>query len=174
MKTAHSFEQVEKQLNQLESAVRDKAMLAGLRDMAKPLKQDLKSTLPHNSGALKQSIGYKTLSKRRRQTLGLQGEDAVEVSAIRRVLDHSGKKRYQLYKLRFLNYGTQAHVVRPKKQGGKLKLPNGQYVKEAIAGGVRARHYLKQVYQKHQSHLQGLFVKGVQRLLAKHGVTLYG
>lgn len=165
------FEQVRRKIEALEADLQRKANLAGLRAIAKPLRRDLASSLPVKSGALARSIGYKTLSKRRMGQIGLDGDDAVEVAATRKVTDKSGKRRHQTYKLRFLSYGTAAHTIKARP-GKFLKLQSGHFVKEVQHGGIQGKDYLRKVYDKHQSHMAGLFIRGAHSVMKKHGVEL--
>lgn len=168
---ASGFEKVQRQLDQLEADLKKKANLAGLREIAKPLKKSLASTLPVDSGALKQSVGYKTLSKRRKSSIGITEDDALEVGTTRKATDRSGKSRYQTYKMRFLAYGTKPHKIKAKP-GKFLKLHGGKFAREVMHPGIKGRDYLRKVYNQHQSHMRGLFVRGAHKVLAKHGVVL--
>lgn len=169
--TAVNFERVQQQLDALEISLRTKVNTAGLRAIAKPLRADLAASLPVKTGALRQSIGYKKVTQSRASAIGLGGEDAVyEVGSTKKSLDSSGKSRYQTYKLRFLSYGTLPHRIKAKA-GGTLKFGGG--FSEAVDHpGIQGGNYVKKVYDKHQSHMQGLFVSGAQSVLAKHGVEL--
>lgn len=168
--TALEFDRVRRQINALETDLRTKVNRAGLAAIAKPLKHDLISVLPTQTGALKRSISYKTLTKRRMGAIGLFDDDAMEVAATRQVVDKSAKKRYQTYKLRFISYGTAPHVIEPRR-GGFLKL-KGHYATSLQHPGIVGKNYLKNVYDRHQGHMHGLFVAGAQAVLAKHGVVL--
>ncbi|MEZ5537638.1 MAG: HK97 gp10 family phage protein [Thiolinea sp.] len=169
--STHDFERVKQQIDALEAGIKKKANLAGLREIAKPLKASLQSTLPSLSGALRRSVGYKTLSKRRMSQVGIQDDDALEVGTTRKASDRSGKSRYQTYKMRFLEHGTGPHEIKARP-GKFLKLRGGHFAKEVMHPGINGRGYLRKVYDQHQGHMQGLFVKGAQAVLAKHGVVL--
>ena len=164
------FERVREQLAALEADIRKKANLAGLREIAKPLKADLQRSLPIEQGSLRAGIGYKTLSKSRKSAIGIDEDEALEVGATRRASD-GGKTRYQLYKLRFLNYGAKPHLIRAKKSK-MLALKGGRFAKQVKHPGIKGRNYLQNVLEKNQPHMQSLFVKGVHAVLSKHGVEL--
>lgn len=169
--STHDIERVKRDIAALDLAIQKKANLAGLREIAKPLKSDLQNSLPTDSGALRASIGYKTLSKRRMSQVGISDDNALEVGTTRKVTDKSGKNRYQTYKMRFLAYGTKPHRIKARRDKF-LKLRGGQYARAVDHPGIKGRDYLRKVYDKYQGQMAGLFVKGAHAALAKHGVTL--
>ncbi len=170
--TTEGFERTQRQIDALETDLRTKAVWAGLRAIAKPLRRDLASSLPVLSGALRSSIGFKTLSRRRASAIGIDNDDVgLEVGATRKTVDRSGKPRHQTYKLRYVSYGTRPHKIKARP-GKFLKLHGGRFAREVDHPGIRAGNYVKKVYDAHQGHMQGLFVKGASAVLKKHGVVL--
>lgn len=163
---------VRQQLDALEAGLRKRANKAGLRAIAKPLRDDLKASLPVRTGILRRSIGYKTLTKQRMGEIGLFDDDAIEVAATKKVMDKSGKRRHQTFKLRFISYGTEPHEIRNRRRGAKSLAFGGRHRKHVSHPGITGKNYLKNIYGKYQPHMQNLFISGVVGVLKKHGVEL--
>lgn len=163
--TPLNFERAIRQVDSLEKVIKSKVTAAGLRAIAKPLKADLAASLPVQTGALRDSIGYKKINKARSGAMGMAGDTAYEVGATRK----SGG-RYQTYKLRFLSYGTKPHRIK-SKSGGALSFGGG-FAQSVDHPGITGKNYVKKVYDKHQGHMQKLFVTGAHAVLQKHGVVV--
>ena len=131
---AIGFEKLDKDLKHFKADIKTKARRAGLVEMSKPVKKTLKASIPiglgyDNTGALRKSIGHAAVAKGDKGALGLGLDDeAIIVGSTRKVLDHSGKKRFQQYKLHWLDKGVKAHKIRARK-GGFLRF-GGNVAKE--------------------------------------------
>lgn len=169
------YEQFIKWLDQLRNTrLHSQAQRAGLREIAKEGKQALKTAVPRKLGTLQASIGYKTLSKRRKAKIGAAGDDVVmEVGSTRKVLDRSlpvAKRRYQTHVLRFLNKGVKAHTIKAKRRKSLWIQGRNPVGAEVRHSGFAGRDYSKRVHEQLQPKMQGLFVKGAANVLRKHGV----
>ena len=67
-----SNDAITQRLAQLENKLSKQVLKKALIDMAKPLKSEMKSAAPRLSGALRRSIGHRTVVDRRRQTTELK------------------------------------------------------------------------------------------------------
>ncbi len=168
------YEEFQKGLQQLQGTLlNNKAQRSGVREIAKEGKEQLKAALPSKTGVLQESIGYKTLSKKRKSTIGAMSDDIVmEVGATRKVLDtrmKKPKKRHQTFILRFLNRGVGLHRITAKNS--ESLWVNGRPIgRTALHKGFSGKNYSSQVNQRLKPKMQGLFVKGAANVLRKHGV----
>lgn len=178
-----NFEQFDKELQRFKSDIKTKARRSGLVEVAKPIKKYLKTAIPRGeSGALQDSIGHAAVPKGDKAALNLDADsEAIIVGSTRRVLDGSGKKRYQQYKLHFLDKGTKPHVIKARNARG-LKIPTSgvrtinrgeakfKYYVEIHHPGVKARGYLKKAYSSVKGSMGALFERGAARALTRYGV----
>lgn len=128
-------------LKALDSGLRQKTLHQLLGRVVAPVVKAGKEAAPTESGALKQSLGRKQLTKKERaQNRILAGESAVAVGATRKVLEGlvlSGgkvikKRRSQAYKLRFIEEGTKGHgLPRQPKGEGNFFIP-----RRGTGGGI--------------------------------------
>lgn len=169
------YEQFQRALDSLrDTRLHSQAQRAGIREIAKEGKQKLKAAVSKRLGILQAGIGYKTLSKRRKAQIGAAGDDIVmEVGATRKVLDRRlkvAKKRYQTYKLRMLNEGVKAHVIKAKNRKSLWIQGRNAIGSSVMHPGFAGRDYSRRVDRALQPKVQGLFVKGAANVLRKHGV----
>lgn len=173
---AEGFERLDKELKLFKADIKTKARRAGLVEMAKPIKKTLKSEIPigrgyDNTGALSKSIGHASVSKSDKGALGLGvNDEAIIVGATRKVLDRSYKKRFQHYKLNWLDKGVKPHIIRAKK-GGSLKF-GGRHVQEVLHSGVQARGLLQRAYSQHQGSFENLWSVGAAKALRRFGAKV--
>lgn len=167
---AEGFEETDKQLKQFKADIKTKVRRAGLVEIAKPVKKTLKSYLQKHSqsGATEASIGHASVAKGDKAALGLDADsEAIIVGSTRKVLDSSGKKRWQQYKLNWLDKGTKPHIIKAKN-GGYLKM-GGRYVKSVFHPGVKAKGYLRRAYSAHSGGFGRDFERGAARALSRYG-----
>ncbi|MDH5612216.1 MAG: HK97 gp10 family phage protein [Gammaproteobacteria bacterium] len=161
-----------KEIGALEEGLQRKAVTSGLTASAKPLKDRLKQNAPSDSGALKGSIGQVVLSLTAKARLGFAADvRAILVGPVRKANSTLGgvtKKRAQGYKAHWLEEGTKAHTIKPRKKGGRKALSfGGGFVKEVNHPGISATHFMGNAYQQTQASVNDNFYQGLSRYLDK-------
>ena len=176
-------DQVAKHLNETVKDFNGKAAKSGMREVGKLLAKDLRGRVGSRSGALRRSITTKIMPRRVKGWNNIAStEAAMEVGALRKVTDSSGRKRSQFYKFRWQEYGTKAHMTRAWIGGNNRQLSTGevrrlngtgQVLKRSVLHpGHRGRRTLSDAMRSGSSEADQVFTKGVGKLLRKHGVQL--
>ena len=168
----------------LSGAIKDfsgKAGKAGMREVGNLLAKDLRSRVGSRSGALRRSITTKVMTKKVKGWYGLESKQTgMEVGALRKVADSSGRKRIQLYKFRWQELGTKQHMIRAwagnrqlKRQEVRRLNKSGQILKRSVVHpGQKANLSLSSVLSSNESRADALFTQGVGKLLRKYGVEV--
>ena len=168
--------------SQLASVIKDfhgKAGKAGMREVGQVMAKDLRSRVGSRSGALRKSITAKQMNRQVKGWYGVSAKDAaMEVGALRKVQDGSGRKRMQLYKFRWQEAGTNRHMIRA--WAGNKRLSRSAVVKLNKSGtvlkrsvlhpGQKANRQLLGVMSRSEGKADAVFSRGVGKLLRKYGV----
>lgn len=169
------FEQLNSQLEGLQTELKIKARKAGLLAMTQPLSKQIRGDVPVETGALRASIGHQWIT---------DADVAVRVGAVRRVTTGAvvkrnangaallqSRRRLQYFKMMFLEEGTKPHLIRARN--GKHIWINGRDVGPSVNHpGIHARWILRKALQSEQSNFLKNFTAGAARALAKYGVTV--
>lgn len=170
--------------SELSGAIKDfhgKAAKAGMREVGKLLAKDLRSRVGTRSGALRRSITTKQMNRQVKRWYDVDNSQAaMEVGALRKVQDSSGRKRMQLYKFRWQETGTKQHMIRAWNREGQLSRQQvrnmnkaGRVLKRSVLHpGQRANRQLESVLSSNESKADVLFTQGVGKLLKKYGVQI--
>jgi len=142
-----------------------KATLAAISPMLK----DMRSLVPVDHGALKASLGYRTLSQRKAISRGLQitrGDYGVEVGVVKEVADPGyrrspGKVIPQTYKAFFVEYGTEPHSVAKGARRDRNKLQD----KGPYHPGTQAQPFVRIPYYDAESEFAGRFSAALDEFL---------
>ena len=167
---------------QLARVIKDfhgKAGKAGMREVGQMMAKDLRSRVGSRSGALRKSITAKHMTRQVKGWYGVDTKDAgMEVGALRKVQDTSGRKRMQLYKFRWQETGTNKHMIRA--WAGNKQLSRSAVVKLNKSGSVlrrsvlhpgqKANRQLQGVMSRNEGKADAVFSRGVGKLLRKYGV----
>ena len=169
---------------QLGDRLQNKALTAGLRGSAKPLKDVMRSLTPTRTGALRRSVGHRTLSRSAGSRIGLKSDQrGVLVGPIKAVADTGysrspGKKIYQQYKAYWLEYGTRGPVVvdvgainaashRRTFARRKIMKFNGVFRSRIERRGIRATQYIARANRATGSAQHAAFFQGMAAALDK-------
>lgn len=165
-----NYEDAHKAMSGLEGDVKERAVRAGLREVAKPVAEKQKELAPVSSGAIKKSINITVLSNRHRQRLGgtlvgqtIQPTDtAVIVGPNKRVDGESHG-----FKGTFLEFGVREHAI----PGNVFKFPDGGFARGQIQHpGHGANPFLSSALAKVNPKVESSFVRGVERYLRRRGL----
>jgi hypothetical protein len=179
--TTQNANQVGNELADLYRDFHGKAAKAGMREVGKILSKDLRSRVGSKSGALRRSITTKVMTRQVKRWYGVGAKQAaMEVGALRKVQDASGRKRNQLYKFRWQEAGTQRHMIRAWNREGRLTRgqvralnKRGQTLKRSVVHpGQRANSLLSRVIAGNEGRADAQFTQGVGKLLKKYGVSV--
>jgi len=152
-------EQLIKELHKLGDALQEKAVYAGLTELAKPIKQHMKAYAPKKTGALSESIGQRRISKTARARLGIPVDQAaILVGPLKKV-----RGKYQGYKANWMEKGTKPHDIKPRKLGGSLKF--FAYSKLVHHPGTRPTWFMKRADDSSERQQQAAFFYGMSRYL---------
>lgn len=171
------FEQLNRQLEGLQTDLKVKARKAGLLAMTQPLSKRIRGDVPVETSALRSSIGHHWVTDP-------DIDAAVRVGAVRRVttgivMGRNGKgdavlqsrRRLQYFKMMFLEEGTKRHLIRARHN--KQIWIKGRAVGSSVNHpGIKARWILRKALQSEQSNFLKHFTAGAARALAKYGVTV--
>lgn len=179
--TTQNANQVGTELGKLYRDFYGKAATAGMREVGKVLARDLRSRVGSRSGALRKSITSKVMTRQVKRWYDVDAkQSAMEVGALRKVQDSTGRKRNQLYKFRWIEAGTKQHMIRAWNREGRLSRgqvralnKRGQLLKRSVVHpGQRAGNLLARVISGNESRSDQQFTQGVGKLLKKYGVKV--
>ena len=110
-------EQLLKDLQAMEEGLQGKAIRQALTPAIKPIRDAMKALAPEDEGALKKSIGVRTLRESTKARLSINTSTvAVIVGPLKKVDEERGgvtKKRNQGYKGIWLEFGTKNATAHP-------------------------------------------------------------
>lgn len=166
------IEAVLKELGNLEEALQKKVVKAGLTAAAKPLKSTMKRLAPRGrTGVLQAAIGQQQISAGAGMRLDLWDRDrtndkleagthAILVGPNRKV---KGKSRASVAAL--LEFGTNPHVIRPKR-ADKLAFGGGRgFAKKVRHPGIRPRRFMERTLSAEAGQVEAGFFAGISRKL---------
>lgn len=173
-----------KELNALDTAMRDKVMNLLLGRVIAPVVKQAKANAPSKSGALKNSIGQKKLNRKERTQQSIRVGDAAKgVGATRKVLDAvviAGgrvirKRKSQAYKLRFIEEGTKRHHLyrtqrqRLRQRNKAIKL-GGRWVRlnDINHPGTKANPFLTRAWKSQEPQMAGRFITELEKWVQKN------
>ncbi len=174
---------IQKCVEQLGDRLQNKALTAGLRKSAQPLKDVMRALTPTRTGVLRRSVGHRTLSKSAGSRIGLKSDQrGVLVGPIKAVADPGyarspGKKVFQQHKAYWLEYGAAAHRIDVSKTNAaphrrsftrrKVMKFNGVFSTRVSHPGVRATQYIARANRATGSAQSVAFFNGMAAELDK-------
>lgn len=103
------LQEMRKELRQLESNIRERAIRSGLVAAAAPVKRAAKAAAPADTGNLARAVGHLNINKRQRSRLGFKaGEVGILVGTNRRI-----NGRFQGRKGMWQEHGTEHMAANP-------------------------------------------------------------
>lgn len=160
------LEAVQEELKLLEEGLKNRALRAGLQEVAKPIVPDMKANVAVLTGDLKQSLGRRVLSKRLKNLYGIPAqEQGVFLGAVRKVNGYS-----QDYIARLVEHGVDPgyRSVKRNLKGHRARRQDGRYVFYSYESpGIKAQPFMKPALARHSSGVTTRFYKGLGNFLDK-------
>ncbi|MCG8004697.1 MAG: hypothetical protein JAY88_14755 [Candidatus Thiodiazotropha lotti] len=164
-----------KNLRQLEGNLPTKGMRTSLVASIAPLKKSIKVKIDSVTGALKGSIGHKSLSKSAKRRLNMDADEvALLVGATRKTAGSigapAGKRWDQNYKLNWLERGTRPHMIPGDSQFKKRKmLKFGNLYRQQVSHpGTSGTDLVYKSLQSTRMQQQSLFDQKLKAFLDKN------
>lgn len=170
-----SVEEVERSLSRFNSQLQAKGLHKGLVAAASPIKRRMKAAAPSQpgGGALKKSIGYRTLSLRSKSSRGIPREArALMVGVVRKVADPKykrspGKKISQMFKAMWIERGTKPHMIPENPDEGVAMAFGGKVLRSVEHPGFHAKPFIFPAYQAELPNVDKNYVKGISKFIDK-------
>lgn len=155
--SAQGFDETQRKLKDLSADLQEKAVQAGLRFAAKPVRDKMRQLSPYRKGVLRKSISTRVANRRQKRRLGLAlGETAVIVGPTKegRVAN-------------ILEGGAKPHLIYPKRTkhlrflrvfANKIKHP-----------GIEATQFMANALSLSGHLIESNFYYGMERYLDKRG-----
>ncbi|OWV29456.1 HK97-gp10 family putative phage morphogenesis protein [Halomonas campaniensis] len=162
--SADDLDRMERDLRDLEKNIKTRAVSAGLREVARPIRPAMKAGVTVRTGKLKRSIGTRALSKSFKQKHGLAPDDpALFIGAVTKQRGYA-----QDYKARLVEHGVDAGTreVRRNLKGHQRWKADGKYTFYSYhAPGMKAQPFMKPAFDKNASGAAGRFYEGLAAYL---------
>ena len=168
------FDELINRLKSAEVKIQKKGMRSALVGYAKPIKAKLKFSMPSKSGALRKSIGHRSMLNKEKPYAGFSRNDVVlAVGSTRKVAFKVNKKSHHDrlgFKLHWLNEGTDRHRIPSLKHRLKKISFAGKVFSKIIHPGTRATHILSRAHTSTQSQSRAQFDIAMKKFLKKQGL----
>lgn len=162
--------ELQKYFEQLPEKLEKNVLRAALSKGARELRDEIKPTVPvgqptgvgkrkygHYSGALRDSLRVSSRVK------GGQVIASVKVGGKRKGAD--------VYYANWVEYGTSAHLIKPKKKGGALYV-NGQWLPQVEHPGAAPKPFMRPALDNNAQRVTLLIAEHMRNRIAKHGVNV--
>ena len=169
-----------KDMQALSSDLQKKAVRAGLTPASRPFRDSMKSLVPTKTGALRESINVRTISKGASFRLGSVLENKLKPDQVAVIVGPNKKVNggNVNWIANILEGGAEAHDIKPRGESRlsivgvrrlakALKFEGGGFAKTAHHPGIRARFFMKRAFESSGDASSQLFFKGVQNYLNK-------
>ncbi len=183
-----SSEELISQLYKLEQSLQKKAVKAGLRRAALPLKQQMKQNSPSRTGRLEKAVTHNLLSGKRRDKAYMLSGKGLKESTQLRDDEHAlivGPNRKikginPSYYGHILEFGAKSHTiqVRKKNKGKTLRMAktsgnasNFFFSKGKVSHpGLSGIGWMSRAHEQASTQIQNAFYQGLSRHLDKQKV----
>ena len=158
-----NIDDLNRRLKSLSAAFSKKGVHRGLVNAVSPIKKTAKQLAPSKTGKLSASIGHMTLSQTAKGRLGIQHDVALLIGANRKK-----RKDRQTYKHIWVEFGTEAHEIKPWKKGVKKSVSFGGFAYAKVKHpGTKANPFMAKSLAAHDQDLVPRFWQGVEQYLER-------